>query len=327
MQPADWLVALVAGFIGVAWFEVYKAFSGPSKREGVCSAGMRPAWTRGVCRVPVGAGGRLSSGGEEDDGLLRTNEARGQLPRLYRDLAEWYPLLTPVADYAEEAAFYRRLFGATAGDRLQPARPGQRRWPQRRPSQVDLSCTLVDLSPAMLAREPSPQPGVRARRGRHALDQARPRLRLRPGARCRQLHVVARRSRRGHQLRPSRTRPPAAWPCSSRTSSWRPSSRAPRPAAAMRGVARLRYLEWRWDPDPRDEHLRDRHGVPASDESGAVEVLHDRHVMGLFARARLARADRRRRLRTARGPLRAQLELRHRARGVSGPAADPGEGG
>ena len=33
-----------------------------------------------------------------------------QGPRLYRDLADWYPLLTPVADYAEEAAFYRRLF-------------------------------------------------------------------------------------------------------------------------------------------------------------------------------------------------------------------------
>ena len=31
-------------------------------------------------------------------------------PRLYRDLADWYPLLTPVDDYAEEAAFYRRLF-------------------------------------------------------------------------------------------------------------------------------------------------------------------------------------------------------------------------
>ena len=30
--------------------------------------------------------------------------------RLYRDLAEWYPLLTPVGDYAEEAAFYCHLF-------------------------------------------------------------------------------------------------------------------------------------------------------------------------------------------------------------------------
>ncbi len=33
-----------------------------------------------------------------------------QAIRFYRDLADWYPLLTPVADYAEEAAFYRRLF-------------------------------------------------------------------------------------------------------------------------------------------------------------------------------------------------------------------------
>ena len=30
-------------------------------------------------------------------------------PRLYGELAEWYPLVTPVSDYAEEAAFYRRL--------------------------------------------------------------------------------------------------------------------------------------------------------------------------------------------------------------------------
>jgi len=29
-----------------------------------------------------------------------------QTPKLYRDLADWYPLLTPVDDYAEEAAFY-----------------------------------------------------------------------------------------------------------------------------------------------------------------------------------------------------------------------------
>lgn len=30
--------------------------------------------------------------------------------RPYSDLADWYPLLTPVSDYAEEAAFYLRLF-------------------------------------------------------------------------------------------------------------------------------------------------------------------------------------------------------------------------
>ena len=30
--------------------------------------------------------------------------------RLYGDLADWYPLLTPVGDCIEEASFYRRLF-------------------------------------------------------------------------------------------------------------------------------------------------------------------------------------------------------------------------
>ena len=42
----------------------------------------------------------------------RQDDEPGHGPRLYRDLANWYPLLTPVADCAEEAAFYRRLFEA-----------------------------------------------------------------------------------------------------------------------------------------------------------------------------------------------------------------------
>src|SRR5512145_2183826 len=42
-----------------------------------------------------------------DDHARATSEPQ---PRLYRDLTDWYPLLTPVADYAEEAAFYRGLF-------------------------------------------------------------------------------------------------------------------------------------------------------------------------------------------------------------------------
>ena len=41
----------------------------------------------------------------------------GQGLKLYRELAEWYPLLTPVADYAEEAAFYRRRFEEHADGR------------------------------------------------------------------------------------------------------------------------------------------------------------------------------------------------------------------
>ena len=74
------------------------------------------------------------------------------LPRLYRELADWYPLLTPVEDYAEEAAFYRRLFETHC---QQPPRTlldlGSGGGHNAAHLKATLSCTLVDLSPAMLA--------------------------------------------------------------------------------------------------------------------------------------------------------------------------------
>jgi hypothetical protein len=43
-------------------------------------------------------------------------------------------------------------------------------------------------------------------------------------------------------------------------------------------------LEWRWVPAGRETYVTDMAYV-LLDERGAVEVLHDRHVMRLFARA------------------------------------------
>ena len=72
--------------------------------------------------------------------------------RLYRDLAHWYPLLTPVSDYAEEAAFYRRLFEAHC---QRPPRTlldlGSGGGHNAAHLKAALACTLVDLEPAMLA--------------------------------------------------------------------------------------------------------------------------------------------------------------------------------
>jgi SAM-dependent methyltransferase len=73
-------------------------------------------------------------------------------PRLYRDLAEWYPLLTPVGDYAEEAAFYRRLFDEHC---RRPPRTlldlGCGGGHNAAHLKATLTCTLVDVAPAMLA--------------------------------------------------------------------------------------------------------------------------------------------------------------------------------
>jgi SAM-dependent methyltransferase len=80
--------------------------------------------------------------------------------RLYRDLAEWYPLLTPVGDYAEEAAFYQRLFETHC---RRPPRTlldlGSGGGHNAAHLSSAFACTLVDLSVAMLtvSRRLNPQ--------------------------------------------------------------------------------------------------------------------------------------------------------------------------
>jgi hypothetical protein len=50
------------------------------------------------------------------------------------------------------------------------------------------------------------------------------------------------------------------------------------------GGRALRYLEWRWAPESRTDAYVTDMAYLLRDESGAVEVLHDRHLMGLFSR-------------------------------------------
>ena len=48
----------------------------------------------------------------------------------------------------------------------------------------------------------------------------------------------------------------------------------------------LRYLEWWWDPDPNDDTYIVDYAFLLRDVTGEVRVVHDRHVEGLFPRAR-----------------------------------------
>jgi SAM-dependent methyltransferase len=47
----------------------------------------------------------------------------------------------------------------------------------------------------------------------------------------------------------------------------------------------LRYLEWTWDPDPSDTTCTTDYTYMLRDASGAIEVVHDRHIEGVFPRA------------------------------------------
>jgi SAM-dependent methyltransferase len=51
----------------------------------------------------------------------------------------------------------------------------------------------------------------------------------------------------------------------------------------------LRYLQWQWDPDPTDDTYVVDYAFVLRDPDGSVTVQHDRHVEGLYPRARWLR--------------------------------------
>jgi SAM-dependent methyltransferase len=46
-----------------------------------------------------------------------------------------------------------------------------------------------------------------------------------------------------------------------------------------------RYLEWTWDPDPDDSWIQTEYVLLLRDADGSVQVVHESHRTGLFARA------------------------------------------
>jgi SAM-dependent methyltransferase len=208
----------------------------------------------------------------------------GQLPRLYTDLAPWWPVLSAPDDYAEEAECYRRCIVEAS---RRPVRTvlelGSGGGNNASHLKAHFEMTLVDLAPAMLRVSRSLNPECEhihgdmrdVRLGRtfdavfvhdaigymlteadlgRAMDTAR--AHLEPGG-------VA-------LFCPDHVR-----------ETFRPRTDC---GGHDRMLRSLRYLEWVHDPDPEDTTvitefaylLRDRHGV---------RVEYDRHVTGLFPRA------------------------------------------
>jgi SAM-dependent methyltransferase len=52
------------------------------------------------------------------------------------------------------------------------------------------------------------------------------------------------------------------------------------------GTGRLRFLQWVFDPDPTDTTYLVDFAILLRNEEGEARVVHDRHVQGLFRRAR-----------------------------------------
>ena len=205
-------------------------------------------------------------------------------PKLYRELASWWPLLSAPAEYAEEAAFYRRVLADACV--LPPE------------TLLELGCgggnnashlkayfrmTLVDLSPSMLAVSRALNPGCEHVEG----DMRSVRLvRLFDAV---FVHDAVVYMTSESDLRSAletafvHCRPGgAALFCPDHVrENFRPKTSHGGHDGAERG---LRYLEWTWDPDPSDTTYESHMAYVLREADGTVRVEHDRHRLGLFGR-------------------------------------------
>lgn len=206
------------------------------------------------------------------------------LPKLYDQLASWWPLLSPVEDYAEEAAFYARHLLAL-GD--QPARTllelGSGGGNNASYLKTRFEVVLVDPSPGMLAVSRKLNPHCEHLRG----DMRTIRL----GRQFDRvfIHDAICYMTTKHDLRAAiqtayeHCRPGGA--ALFAPDHVRENFQASTDHSGADGEERgLRYLEWTWDPDPEDNIYLVDYAYMLRDSDGTVHVEHDRHVEGLFAR-------------------------------------------
>jgi SAM-dependent methyltransferase len=206
-------------------------------------------------------------------------------PRLYREFAAWWPLLSPPEEYLETATFYRELLEAACAA---PPRTllelGSGGGNHALHLKTHLALTLVDRSPEMLAVSRALNPECE-----HALGDMR-HVRLGRRFDCVLIHDAIDYMASEADLRAAfdtafaHCRPGGALlvaPDHVRETFEPATEHGGSDAPDGRGI---RYLEWTWDPDPGDSLCVTDYAYLLRDPDGSVRVEHDRHVFGLFSR-------------------------------------------
>jgi SAM-dependent methyltransferase len=207
------------------------------------------------------------------------------MPKMYDDLASWWPLLSAPEDYAEEAAFYAsRLIEACDRPPRRILELGSGGGNNASHMKAHFDMVLVDRSPGMLAVSRSLNPGCEhvegdmrtVRLGREfdavfvhdAICYMTDRADLRQAIDTAFVHT---RPGGAALFAPDHLR-----------ETFQPSTDHGGHDRDGRG---LRYLEWTWDPDPSDTTYIVDYAFMLRTADGAVHAEHDRHLEGLFARA------------------------------------------
>jgi SAM-dependent methyltransferase len=206
-------------------------------------------------------------------------------PRLYDDLAAWWPLLSAPVHYLEEAHVYRSLIlEACAAPPRTLLELGSGGGNNASHLKMDFMMTLVDRAPAMLEVSRALNPECE-----HVLGDMRD-VRLGRVFDAVFAHDAITYLTTLDDL--ARAVETAFVHC-------RPGGVALFAPDAIRELFReithcggrdgetrsLRYLQWIWDPDPSDTTYLADFAYVLREGSGEPRVEHDRHVFGLFSRA------------------------------------------
>jgi len=207
--------------------------------------------------------------------------------RFYGELARWWPLVSPVEDYAEEATFTASVLRDATGGPLQTllelgSGGGHVAWHLGGLLPGDVSMTLVDVSPEMLEVSRARNAGAEhlagdmrdLRLGRSydavlvhdAIDYMTSEDELRAALTTAYVHC---RPGGGAVFVPDRTRETFE----------EEADHGGSDAPEGHGV---RFLEWAWDPDPDDSWFLVEYAFVLREADGRVRSVHETHRCGVF---------------------------------------------
>jgi ubiquinone/menaquinone biosynthesis C-methylase UbiE len=205
------------------------------------------------------------------------------LPRLYRDLSDWWPVLSIPEEYAEEAECYRNALVSSASAPIHTVLElGSGGGNNASHLKKHFQMTLVDLSPGMLevSRRLNPecehlQGDMRSvRLGRpfdavfihDAIAYMASAEDLRRALRTAYVHC---KPGGAALFTPDQTR-----------ETFKPYTNH---GGYDVGSRSLRYLEWAWDPDPADTTYQFLMVYVLRQAGDEVQIIEDRHICGLFS--------------------------------------------
>jgi SAM-dependent methyltransferase len=207
------------------------------------------------------------------------------MPRLYDDLAEWWPLISAPADYAEEADVYRKVLDrATVGALDGVLELGSGGGNNASHLKRHFAMTLVDLSPGMIEVSRDLNPDCE-----HVVGDMRT-IRLNRQFDAVFVHdaieyITARVDLESVvQTAYVHCRPGGAvlFVPDTLRDSFQPATSHGGHDGAGRAA---RYLEWVHDPDPDDTTYLADYVFVLRDADSIPVVVFDRHELGLFSEA------------------------------------------